>query len=57
MYPILQECFFFTNKNSGCACLHGVSIPESQSEQVDPIHAISDMVFTNEQERKARLAH
>ena len=35
MYPILQELFFFTNKSSGCACLHSVSVPESKSEQMD----------------------
>ncbi|KAK4824879.1 hypothetical protein QYF61_021086, partial [Mycteria americana] len=31
------------SKSSGCACLHSVSIPESQSEQADPFHTTSDM--------------
>lgn len=45
IYSILQECIFSMNK-SGSTWLHSVSISESQSEQMDPSHTISAMIFS-----------
>lgn len=46
IYFILQECIFSMNKSSGSTWLHSVSISESQSEQMDPSHTISAMIFS-----------